>query len=614
MAKRLTLKDYQSESRLFKFRVMLFAVTCGFMTLLLIGRLAQLQIIQNRHYTTLSNKNQLAFIPIEANRGLIYDRNGVLIAENVPTFTLDIVPDRVSNLNKTLNELQALFSIDEETINLFHKHRKQHRAFEPVPLKLKLNDEEVAKFHVNQHKFPGVMVNARMMRHYPLGPDLVNVIGYVGRINEVELKKLDRTDYSASSHIGKVGIERYYETILHGKVGYDQVEVNASGQVVRTVEHHPPTPGENLHLSIDAHLQQVAHQALKGERGAVVALDPKTGEVLALVSHPSYDPNQFINGISSKDFNKLQSSKDKPLYNRALRGQYPLASTIKPFVALKGLHLELIDPDAYIDDPGQFQLPNNDHVYKDWNSGGHGMVNLRKALIVSCDTYFYELSMKLGIRKMADVLDEFGFGHLTGVDILEELPGNVPTPEWKLRTQHARWYTGDTIISGIGQGYMLATPLQLASSAATLANRGLRYQPHILHNSIDPKGHITQSPILPEAHINFKSEHWDTVIDAMRGVVHSTKPSGTGRRFGRTPPYEVAAKTGTAEIYRPKRYENKKDHEIPKRYRDHSLFIAFAPIKDPKIAVSVVVENNPIAPKIARQVMDGYLVKKKKEA
>lgn len=612
MQNRITLKNYDQESRLFRRRVLIFAAFFGILTLILIGRLAYLQIIQHAHYTTLSDQNQLALIPIEPNRGLIYDRNGVLLAENIPTFSLDVIPDRIPDLTSSIKKLQAILNIDDETVALFNRHRKQHRSFEPVPLKLKLSEQEVAKFYVNQHDFPGVMVTARMTRHYPDGPEMVNFLGYVGRINESELKVLDRTDYSASNHIGKVGIERYYENQLHGKVGYDQVEVNAAGRNVRTIEHHAPEPGENLFLTIDSRLQHVAHEAFGPEKGALVAIKPKTGEVLALVSHPSYDPNDFTNGVSKTLYNELKNSEDKPLYNRALRGQYPLASTIKPFLALQALNLQTMDPEQNIRDPGWFTLPNSSHVFKDWRKEGHGMVNLQKAIIVSCDIYFYTLAVKMGIKNIASILKEFGFGSLSGIDILEELPGVVPTPEWKYRTQHVKWYPGDTVISGIGQGFMLTTPLQLASAVATIANKGIRYQPHLVYSSQNPKGETKFNPIIPETPVKLENEeYWDYVIEAMEGVISSTNPSGTGYKFGRNPPYTAAGKSGTAQIYRPPKYADLPDEMVPKRYQDHSLFIVFAPKKDPEIALAIVVENSKAAQYIARKVIDTYLLKDK---
>lgn len=608
MAKRLTIKNYNQETRLFNQRIIVTAIIVGLFSFALIARLFTLQLIQHHKYTTLSNKNQMALIPIEPNRGLIFDRNGVLLAENIPSFSLDIVPAAVPSMTNTLKTLQELFQLDDETIKHFKRHRRGHRPFEPVPLKLKLSEAEVALFYVNQYRLPGVMVNARMMRHYPLGEDMVSALGYVGRINEREQQVIDSVNYSASNYIGKLGIERYYEQQLHGTVGYKEVEVNATGQIVRTLKDYQSLPGDNLTLSLDSQVQHAAHLALGDDRGAVVAIKPDNGEVLALVSHPSFDPNLFINGISNKAFHTLQSSSKKPLYNRALRGQYPLASTIKPFLALAALHHHMIAPNSYINDPGYYRIPGNDHTYRDWKGGGHGRVDLNKAITVSCDTFFYVLSRQLGINLIDESLSHFGFGQHSGIDISEELSGLLPTPEWKLRTQHTRWYAGDTVLSSIGQGFMLTTPLQLASGIATIANHGKRFQPHLLKSSRSANGVINNyQPIeLPPVVLDEPS-YWDIVIRAMQNVIISTHPRGTGYRFGRPTGYTVAAKTGTAEIYRPQQYVDQPETEIPLRYRDHSLFIAFAPIKHPQIAVAVVVENCKDAPKVARKVIDAYL-------
>lgn len=614
MPRRITLKNYHQEAKLFTNRLIFAGVMVAVLSLCLITRLAFLQLYEHNLYTTLSTKNQLALIPVEPNRGLIYDRNGVLLAENLPAFSLDLIPYHIKDLQATLQQLQQLFHIDDEKMEQFHKHRRQHRAFEPVPLLLKLTPKQVAHFYVNQQRFPGVMINARMIRHYPLANINADVIGYVGRINEHELQHIDTTNYSATNYIGKIGIEHFYEPQLHGYVGYKQVEVNATGQMVRTIKEIAPIPGKNIYLTIDSKLQKVAHKALKGEHGAVVVIKPDSGEILALVSHPSYDPNPFINGMTHKQYAELKNSPDKPMYNRAIRGQYPLASTIKPFMGLKGLEEKIITPSSSIIDIGYFKIAHTNHIYHDWNRGGHGKVNLRKALIVSCDTFFYQLAHKLGIRKIDEIMGQFGFGQKTGVDMSEELPGILPTPEWKRDSHHGYWFTGDTILSGIGQGFMLATPLQLAASSATLANRGTRYQPHLLLKCQHTDGSFNDTlPIAKTPVVLQSPTYWETIIHDMEGVIRSTHPKGTGFRFGRHSPYTVAAKTGTAQITKPKEYENKRDEDMPKRYRDHSLFIAFAPVKHPKIAIAVIVENTKTAPLIARKVIDAYLVPHKKE-
>ncbi|HLF66074.1 MAG TPA: penicillin-binding protein 2, partial [Gammaproteobacteria bacterium] len=432
------------------------------LTALLLWRLAYLQISKHDLYTTLSQQNVMELLPIAPNRGLIYDRNGVLLAKNIPVFSLDITPDQVKNLDQTIQRLQKMIPISEDEISTFKKALKQQQPFEKTPLKMKLTDAQVAQFYVNQYYFPGVSISARMMRYYPLGNAMADVLGYVARINAQDLASVNKTNYSASNYIGKIGIEKYYESELHGTVGYQQVEINAGGQIVRVLKRTAPIPGENLYLSIDSNLQLSAEEALGDQQGAIVAIQPNTGEVLALVSKPSYNPNTFVTGIDAQQFAELQNSPSNPLYNRAIRGQYPIASTIKPFLALEGLDSGVVTPTTSIYDKGWFRLPNTTHIYHDYQVGGHGWVNMTKAIIVSCDTYFYSLSVQLGIARIDDILERFGFGRHTGIDMNEELPGLVPSPWWKLKSQGLPWYTGDTIETDIGQGFMLATPLQLA--------------------------------------------------------------------------------------------------------------------------------------------------------
>lgn len=604
MLNNLTIKDHVQERKLFQRRIIIATVIILLLTAVLIGRLVFLQFFQHNRYVTMSKQNRLDLIPIEPNRGLIYDRNGVLLAEDVPIYSLDIVQNQVPNLKATIVELQKIIPIGQNSLDEFYKALSQHRGFEPVPLKMKLTEQEVARFYVDQYRFPGVMIDARMIRNYPLGKITAGVVGYVGRINANELASLDTANYSATNFIGKTGIEKYYENQLHGKVGYEQVEINAAGRIIRVVKQIQPIPGKDLHLTIDSNLQAIAQKALGDERGGAIVIDPKTGEVLALVSNPSFDPNIFIKGISAKQFNKLQNSPDNPLYNRAITGQFPPASTVKPFIALEGLDSKTITPDLTFDDPGWFQLPNTHHIYHDWKLDGHGQVNVTTAIIVSCDTFFYNLAVALGINKIDDILLRFGFGDKTGIDMPDESTGLVPSPAWEMRSHGAAWYMGYTVISGIGQGFMLATPIQLAYAAATLANRGIRFQPHLLLNQ----------PLIPEdpVMLNDKSA-WNTVIQAMQGVITSVNPWGTARiRFGTDVKYSVAAKTGTGQVYsKYGRDENEtSEADISKKLRNNSLFIAFAPVKKPKIALAVVVENSPIAGTVARKILDYYLLKK----
>jgi penicillin-binding protein 2 len=604
-----TLKNRAEEYRLFQKRTIIMGACLAFLILLLVTRLFYLDVTKFQQYQTLSKKNQLNIIPLPPTRGLIYDRNGVLLAKNIPVHSLEIIPEKIKHMDQTLAAIKHLLpTITDEDIKLFYKSMHQHRRFDSVPLKLKLSDKDVARFAVNQYLFPGVMIKARLMRSYPLGKDTAHVLGFVGRINSTELKTLDKSNYSGTNFIGKVGIEKYYEETLHGKVGYQQVEIDASGRTVRAVKKTSSKSGGNLYLSLDSRLQKVAEKALKDHQGSVVAIDPNTGEVLALVSVPSYDPNAFVQGITQKDYNALAQSNTQPLYNRAIRGQYPLASTIKPFISVSALDKKIVDLKHRIYDRGWFQLPNNDHLFRDWKRQGHGWVNLQRALVISCDTYFYQLAYLMGIQKIDDILSEFGFGHNTEIDMGEELPGLIPSPQWKQIVKHTPWYTGDTLISGIGQGFMLTTPLQLASATARLALRGKHFRPHLLLK-IKNNNRSVPNPIIESYPLNLKnSTSWQSVIEAMEAVV--THREGTGHRFGRHPGYSVAIKTGTAQVYSIKQNETSPTETIPDYLRDHSLFIGFAPVDKPRIALAVLVENAPIAGNVARKVMDSYLLGK----
>lgn len=611
MQKRIPIKNHIQEIHLITTRaIMLFVIMCA-LTCLLIARLGYLQLSQHDVYTTLSKKNWLDLAAVEPTRGLIYDRNGVLLAENVPVFSLDVTPYKIQNIPKTLSDIAKIIPLTDIEIAQFQKQLKQHRRFDQIPLKLRLSEEEVAKFSENQYRFPGVMIKARLMRHYPFEKHFTHVLGYVGRINSQELNDLDLTNYSASNYIGKLGIEKYYEDELHGTVGYEQVENDASGEAIRTLSQIKPLAGENLYLTIDSKLQLAAEQALDKHRGAIVAIDPKTGQILALVSEPTYDPNLFVAGISSQDFKQLQESPDRPLYNRALRGLYPMASTIKPFLGLQGLNTEAVDIETSIFDPGWFQLKNSERVFRDWKRRGHGTVNLSKAITVSCDTYFYELGMKLGIQRIGDILNQFGYGQLTGIDIGEELPGVVASPAWKKRVKRVSWYPGDTVNSSIGQGFMQTTPLQLAVATATLANRGKHFTPYLVLSEQEPgKKIIEQKPTLNHTVKMNDSRSWDIIINAMKNVALS--PEGTAYRyFGNKLPYTIAMKTGTAQIsaQSSNHSEDEADDQskLPEHLRDHHILIAFAPAEDPKIAIAVVIENSKLATSIARKFLDYYL-------
>lgn len=609
----LALKDHIRESLIFNRRLLVAVLVAALLLVLLLSRLMYLQIIHQEHYSTLSENNRVNILPIPPTRGLIYDRNGIVLAQNLPSFSLQLVPEHIPDLERTLAELQNLVAISDEDIERFHKDRKQKRRFEGIPLRFRLDDEEVARISVNQYRLPGVEIHAELARHYPLGNLASHAVGYVGRINEQELRELDASNYAASSHIGKVGIERAYEDLLHGQVGYQQVETNAQGRILRVLERTLPTPGENLFLNLDVQVQRVAEQAMGDNNGALVALDPRNGAVLALVSTPTYDPNLFVNGLDSKTFKELRDSPARPLFNRALRGQYPPGSTVKPFLGLAGLELDQIRQNSSLNCPGWYMQEGDPRRYRDWKKHGHGKTDLTKAIVESCDVYFYDLSVALGIDRMHEFLSRFGLGQHTGIDILGELGGILPSREWKRRTYRTVWYPGETLIAGIGQGFMLTTPLQLASITATLSMYGRRTQPNMLY-AIQDADAMNQQIIEPrplEPVPVGQLDHWKTIINAMRDVINS--PHGTAHRLSYKLPYSIAGKTGTAQVFGIKEDEEYKEEEISKKLRDHALFVAFAPVEDPRIAVAIVVENGghggSAAAPIVRQVMDQYLLK-----
>jgi penicillin-binding protein 2 len=602
-----TVKNRSKETHLFKGRLIVAVAFVALLAVVLVGRLIYLQCFQYQHFVTLSKNNEIDLVPMAPRRGLIYDRNGVVLAQNVPVFSLMVVPSKVKDLKTSLDELKKIIDLDDKDIEQFDAQLKQHRRFEEIPLKLELTKPEVARFSVNRYRFLGMSVKAQLIRHYPWGNVLAHVVGHIGRINENELKHINQADYADTHFIGKLGIEKSYEHELHGTVGYRKVEKDATGRIVRTLDEIPPMRGDDLYLTIDSHLQIAATKALEHYRGAVVAVQPTTGDILALVSQPTYNPNLFINGISHQDYLKLQNDKSYPLYNRALRGLYAPGSTIKPFIALAGLDSGVITTQSRMFDPGWYKLPNVEHIYHDWRLHGHHWVDLTKAIVQSCDTYFYDLAYKLGIKRISAMLDQFGFGQLTDIEVQEELAGNLPTPAWKLKTHGKRWYVGDTIVVGIGQGYLQVTPLQLATATAILANRGIGFKSHLLYAFRHPGQDIVYSEPMAKSAVLLKSErYWNVVIDAMVKVI----TEGTGHRFG-TADYAVAAKTGTAQVVNV-RYSISDKSLIPERFRNNSVFIIFSPVKKPEIALAVLVENSDDAPIIARKVLDYYFQKSRK--
>ena len=615
--KRLTLKDHVRETLIFNQRSIVVAVIIVLLTLTLLFRQAYLQIINLSHYSLLSENNRVNILPIPPTRGLIYDRNGILLAQNLPTFTLNLVPEHIKDLQQTIKTLGQLINISERDIARFNKNRKRKRRFEGIPLRFRLNDEEVARIAVNQYRLPGVEIDATLTRHYPLGKLAVHAVGYVSRINENELRKLDESNYTGTNHIGKVGIEKAYEDILHGKVGYQHVETNAQGRILRVLERTLPVPGKNLYLNLDVKLQAIAEKGFTEEKhgnhtGALVAIDPRDGAVLAFASMPTYDPNLFVNGIDFKTYGQLRDSPDRPLFNRALRGQYPPGSTIKPFMGLAGLESGDIQPQQSINCPGWYTLKNDPRRYRDWKKEGHRHTDLTKAITESCDVYFYDLALTLGIDTIHEFLAQFGMGKRTGIDIQGEKSGLLPSAEWKRRTRQLPWFPGETLITGIGQGFMLTTPLQLSSITATMSRKGIRMQPRMLYAIEAPETSkfTTLPPITLEPPALATEENWNTIIHAMQEVVHSAH--GTARRISHNLPFKIAGKTGTAQVFGIKQDEEYVEEDIKRKLRDHALFVGFASVEEPQIAISVIVENGgsggATAAPIARKVMDQYLL------
>ena len=611
MAPLRTVKDSPRESHLFSVRAATAALIVGVLTLLLVGRLVHLQILKHQHFTTLSENNRVKIVPIAPTRGLIFDRRGEILAQNMPAYSLEVVPEAVEDMDTLIAELRGIVHITGEDEEAFLAALARKRHFEKVPLRLRLEDREVARFAVNRHRFPGVHVVARLTRSYPLGALGVHLVGYVGRINKRELERIDQADYRGTSHIGKTGVEASYEDLLHGKVGYQRVETNARGRILRVLERHDPVPGRNLFLTMDAGLQRTAETALGDENGAIVAIEPTTGAVLAMASNPGVDPNLFAGGIDPETYRALLHSPERPLFNRAVNGQYPPGSTIKPFVGLAGLEGSIGHARGKSWCPGWFSLPGRKHRYRDWKKHGHGRIGLHDAIVQSCDVYFYELALALGIDRMHESLSSFGFGERTGIDLRGESRGLAPSRAWKRDARGQAWYPGETLITGIGQGYMLATPLQLASATATLAMRGVRLRPRLVDRAVDPaSGDVeefesgTLAPVRP-----VEAANWEQVIEAMAGVVHG--PRGTARRINEGIEYRMAGKTGTAQVFTVRQNEEYDARKLDKKLHDHGLFIAFAPVEEPRIAVAVVVENggsgSGAAAPLARVVIDAFL-------
>ncbi|ATG58704.1 MAG: penicillin-binding protein 2 [Colwellia sp.] len=611
LKQRPTIRDHSAEANLFARRAFVGFVFVLGLVAVLITNLYNIQVKDHQDYQTRSNDNRIKVIPIAPNRGLIYDRNGVLLAENKPVYNLEVIPEEVDNLEKSLEQVSQLITITEQEKQDFLKDIKNTRRFKSQVLKARLDEADVATFSVNQHKFPGFSIEARLARYYPFGDTLTHALGYVAKLNRKELNKLEQegqaTNYRATHDIGKLGIEKYYEQLLHGQVGSQRVEVNNRGRVIRTLSMLPPQPGSDLVLTLDIGLQQIAQHALKDMRGAVVVMDAKDGGILALYSNPSYDPNLFVHGISSKNYKALLNP-DRPLINRATQGRYAPASTIKPHMAILALEENMVTEGTTMWDPGFFQIQNVEHKWRDWKRWGHGHVDVYKAIEESCDTYFYDTAYRLGITKISNFMARFGFGDLSGIDIHEETTAILPSKEWKENRFKESWWRGDTISVGIGQGYWTATPIQIANATNILVNKGVNHPPHLAQVA-KKEDDVTQinNEEKPPVVLN-NPDNWRIAIDAMHNTV--TKVTGTAHKAFKGVNYDPAGKTGTAQVVSIAQGEKYDAESLKERQRDNAIYVGFAPYNNPQIVVSIVVENNgggsTVGAPIARQLMDYY--------
>lgn len=622
MARRVVIRNHSAEANLFARRTFIAFVGVVVLLLILFSNLYSLQIASYEKYQTRSNSNRIKLLPVAPNRGLIYDRNGVILADNKPIYSLAVIPEETKDIENSIAQISQLLDISEDRQDKFFKSVKSKRRFKQVELHPRLSEQQVALFSVNQHKFPGIFVDARLKRYYPFGKLTTHSLGYVARINRKDVNKLElegkSENYAATHGIGKLGIEKYYEDILHGSIGHQEVEVNNQGRIIRTLDFTPPTPGKDLTLTLDIELQMIAKRALSGKRGAVVAMDPRTGGILAMYSNPSYDGNLFVHGISNKNYNKLRNSSDSPFINRSVRG-YPPASTVKPFLALTGLEEKIITPDTKVWDPGWYQLEGLPNKYRDWKKWGHGWVDLNKAIEQSCNTYFFKLAFELGITKISTMMERFGFGDYTGIDIHEESKAIMPSVSWKRGRYNQSWYTGETLSVGIGQSYWTVTPLQLTQALTTLVNHGHRKVPHFLHatselvttaegvneNSTVAVNYEEQAPLVLK-----QEKNWELVLKAMHRTVQVV--GATGHSAFKGTHYDAAGKTGSAQVASIKQDEKYDAETTKENQRDNAMFIAFAPYKNPEIVVAVAIENvakgggGTNAGPVARQIMDQY--------
>lgn len=631
----IRFKDPWGEQRLFFGRLVAAIIIVLLLVGVLVARLVHLQVINHVHFADLSQDNRIRIEPVPPTRGLIYDRNGMVLAENLPAYRLEMIPEQVDDMPATLQALSELGLIDADEIERTLALARRQRRFEPVTLNFRMDDEQVATFAVRRQHFPGVDIRARLRRHYPFDRATAHTVGYVGGLSAQDLERLERANYAGTAQVGKVGVERAYENQLHGRVGYRQVVVNARGRALQYLETsddapqgadgiapssprragRAPVPGQDIVLGLDIRLQLAAQEAMQGWRGAVVAIEPKTGDILVMLSTPAFDPNRFSEGLSQRDYQALLNDPDNPLFDRALRGTYPPGSTIKPQMALAFLHHDIVRPGDRRFCPGHFRLPGSSHRFRDWRPQGHGNVDLVEAMAQSCDVYFYANGNDLGIDRMHEFMTAIGLGQVTGVDILGERPGLVPSREWKRGAFHRRedqaWFPGETVIAAIGQGYMNATALQLAHSTAILAARGARMQPRLVVASTDPlnSGGLLEVQSMEVSRLELRDDHhWDVIRDSMVAVTRGLR--GTARNSMQGTAYVVAGKTGTAQVFTIAQDEKYDEDLVDERLRDHALFVAFAPAEAPEISIAVIVENGSsgarVAAPIARKIMDRY--------
>ncbi|AWK41177.1 peptidoglycan DD-transpeptidase MrdA [Photorhabdus laumondii subsp. laumondii] len=608
--KRTPFRDYTAESALFARRALVAFIIILVLTGILMANLYHLQITRHEDYQTRSNENRIKLVPIAPSRGIIYDRNGTPLALNRTIYQLEIIPEKVEHLEQTLNDLRNVIDLTDEDIANFEKERKRSRRFTSIPLKTSLDHIQVARFAVNQYRFPGFEIKGYQRRFYPYGSALTHIIGYVAKINDKDVERLDKEgilpNYAATHDIGKLGIERYYETVLHGKTGYEEVEVNNRGRVIRQLHEQPPQAGQDIYLTIDLELQIYIEKLLTTSRAAVVVSDPRNGEILALVSNPSYDPNLFVNGISNKNYQELLNNPDRPLINRATQGIYPPASTVKPFITVAALSTGVINKNTTIFDPGWWQLPGSEKRYRDWKRWGHGSLNAHRAIVESADTFFYQVAYDMGIDRLSEWMTKFGYGEYTGIDLAEERTGIMPTREWKQRKYKKPWYQGDTIPVGIGQGYWTATPIQMVKALTTLINDGNVKTPHLLLSK-KLKGEMIPYQQTENIQIgDIHSGYWELAKSGMYGVANL--PNGTGHKSFISTPYKAAVKSGTAQVYS---YETYNASKIAEHLRDHKLMTAFAPYENPTVALSIILENGGAGPAVGtlvRQILDHVLL------